>query len=82
MKEVYVNLNQIEIVKDFVNTTAKFDKNEVDLDLVSSRYIVDATSILGIFSLDLSKKISLRINGKNEKIEQDVVNELKDFIIK
>ncbi|MBQ5951195.1 MAG: HPr family phosphocarrier protein [Lachnospiraceae bacterium] len=67
MKTVTVSLNTIDKVKDFVNTVTGFD---CDFDLVSGRYVIDAKSIMGIFSLDLSKPIELNIheNGQMEKI--------------
>lgn len=52
-----ISLAAINDVKDFVNTVMKYD---FDIDLVSGRYAVDAKSIMGIFSLDLSKPIELK----------------------
>lgn len=59
MKTVTINLNSIDKVKAFVNDITKFD---TDFDLVSGRYVIDAKSIMGIFSLDLSKPIDLNIH--------------------
>ena len=63
MKTVQISLNSIDKVKLFVNDITKFD---VDFDLVSGRYVIDAKSIMGIFSLDLSKPIELNIHADNE----------------
>ena len=63
MKTVQISLNSIDKVKSFVNDITKFD---VDFDLVSERYVIDAKSIMGIFSLDLSKPIELNIHADNE----------------
>ena len=63
MKTVRISLNSIDKVKSFVNDLAKFD---VDFDLVSGRYVIDAKSIMGIFSLDLSKPIDLNIHSENQ----------------
>lgn len=52
-----INLAAINDVKDFVNMVMKYD---FDVDLVSGRYAIDAKSIMGIFSLDLSKPIELK----------------------
>ncbi len=60
MLEVKLNLTTIDKVKGFVNILTKFDGQ---FDLVSGRYIVDAKSIMGIFSLDLSKEIDLHVDG-------------------
>lgn len=59
MKTVQISLNSIEKVKSFVNTISQFDH---DFDLISGRYVIDAKSIMGIFSLDLSKPIDLAIH--------------------
>lgn len=63
MKTVSINLSSIDKVKSFVNDITKFDS---DFDLVSGRYVIDAKSIMGIFSLDLSKPITLNIHGEND----------------
>ena len=60
MKTVMISLNSIDKVKSFVNDISKFD---YDFDLVSGRYVIDAKSIMGIFSLDLSKPIELNIHA-------------------
>lgn len=66
MKDVKINLNTIEKVKAFVN---KITKADCDCDIVSesSRYIIDAKSIMGIFSLDLSKTLTLKIHSDNDE---------------
>lgn len=62
MKTVKISLNSIDKVKSFVNEITKFDS---DFDLVSGRYVIDAKSIMGIFSLDLSKPIDLNIHAQD-----------------
>lgn len=74
MKTVLVSLPSVEKVKEF-NT--KIFLLEGDFDLGTGRYIVDARSIMGIFSLDLSKPISLTINSDNE---EEVVEAIREFI--
>ena len=71
MKTVTISLNSIDKVKAFVNDITKFDS---DFDLVSGRYVIDAKSIMGIFSLDLSKPIDLNIHS------EDVVNAILDVL--
>ena len=56
MKKTMVMLDSISAVKKFVNIVTAYD---FDVDLASGRYAVDAKSIMGIFSLDLSKPIQL-----------------------
>ena len=62
MKTVQISLNSIDKVKSFVNDLTKYD---YDFDLVSGRYVIDAKSIMGIFSLDLSKPIDLNIHAED-----------------
>ena len=76
MKSVKISLNSIDKVKAFVNEVTKFDS---DFDLVSGRYVIDAKSIMGIFSLDLSKPIDLNIN--NDAQADNIVSALKPFIV-
>ena len=63
MTTIKVLLDSIDKVKSFVNDLTKFD---CDFDLVSGRYVIDAKSIMGIFSLDLSKAIDLTIHGDGD----------------
>ena len=76
MKTVKISLNSIDKVKSFVNDITKFD---VDFDLVSGRYVIDAKSIMGIFSLDLSKPIDLNINADNDI--DTILAVLKPYIV-
>lgn len=76
MKTIKVSLNSIDKVKVFVNSVSKYDS---DFDLISGRYVIDAKSIMGIFSLDLSKPIELTIH--DDAVVDEVVASLKDFII-
>ncbi|MCD8022889.1 MAG: HPr family phosphocarrier protein [Lachnospiraceae bacterium] len=77
MKTVQISLNSIDKVKAFVNDITKFDN---DFDLVSGRYVIDAKSIMGIFSLDLSKPIDLNIHAE-DNIEE-ILTVLDAYIIK
>lgn len=63
MKSLTIKLDSIDKVKDFVNTINTFDG---DFDLASDRYVVDAKSIMGIFSLDVSEPIRLDIHDDSE----------------
>ena len=76
MKTVQISLNSIDKVKSFVNDITKFDN---DFDLVSGRYVIDAKSIMGIFSLDLSRPIELNIHGEEDT--DAVLAALKPYII-
>ena len=76
MKTVHISLNSIDKVKAFVNEITKFDN---DFDLVSGRYVIDAKSIMGIFSLDLSKPIELNIHSETNVDE--ILNTLAPYIV-
>ena len=75
MKTFDIQLNSINDVKVFVNTVAKYS---FDIDLISGRYIVDAKSIMGIFSLDLSKPIKVEVHSDNCDA---LLKEMEAFII-
>ena len=79
MKTVQISLNSIDKVKSFVNEITKYDN---DFDLVSGRYVIDAKSIMGIFSLDLSKPLELRINSSDANEVDAVRQKISKFIIK
>lgn len=59
MQTKMISLNTIVDVKDFVNLVARYD---FEVDLVSGRYHIDGKSIMGIFSLDLSKPIKMEVH--------------------
>ncbi|WP_405320808.1 HPr family phosphocarrier protein [Frisingicoccus sp.] len=75
MRTVKVSINSIDKVKAFVNIVNSFDS---DFDLVSGRFVIDAKSIMGIFSLDLSKPITLNIYNDDDST---IMENLKPFII-
>ena len=77
MKTVQISLNSIDKVKSFVNDISKID---FDFDLVSGRYVIDAKSIMGIFSLDLSKPIDLNIHTDGADLE-NVLNVLNPYLV-
>lgn len=75
MKTVKISIKTINDVKHFVNTVGKVD---YDVDLISGRYAIDAKSIMGIFSLDLSKDLELNIHSDDC---QPLLDELNKFIV-
>ena len=77
MKTVQSSLKSIDKVKSFVNEISKFD---FDFDLVSGRYVIDAKSIMGIFSLDLSKPIDLNIHSEGDALE-NVLKVLAPYLV-
>ena len=76
MKTVQISLNSIDKVKSFVNSISQFD---YDFDLISGRYVIDAKSIMGIFSLDLSKPIELNIHS--EQNADEILEVLAPYIV-
>ncbi len=78
MKKVTVNLDSIQKVKSFVDIISSF---EYDFDLVSGRYVIDAKSLMGIFSLDLTKPIDLNIHA-DEEGAAGVIRALDPYIVK
>jgi len=77
MKRVKILVNSIEKVKDFVNTISKQD---AEFDMVSGRYVIDAKSIMGIFSLDLSEPIDLVVHAEGEQAER-ILDNIKEYIV-
>ncbi len=75
MKAVNIKLSLTENVKTFVNIVSRYP---YDVDLRAGRHVVDAKSILGIFSLDLSKPIAMEVY---DDACDDLLEEIKPFII-
>ena len=75
MKKVNVKLSTIEDVQNFVEIVNRFDE---DISLSSGRYIVDAKSIMGIFSLDLRMPISLEIDSDDC---DDVLGAVQKYVV-
>jgi len=70
MKSIPIKLSFAEEVKSFVNIVNRYD---YDMDLKSGRHVVDAKSILGIFSLDLSRPIWLEVYADScDELEKDI----------
>lgn len=77
MREIKVFLDEIDKVKEFVSIVSRFD---ADMDLTSGRYVADAKSIMGIFSMDLSKPLTLKIHADGGDTEE-VISALGRFIV-
>ena len=75
MREMRIELDTIDKVKKFVGIISAFDGN---FDILAGRYIIDAKSILGIFSVDLSKPLTLRI--EHEEDWESVREVLQEFV--
>ncbi len=77
MKEYKVKLDSIDDVKEFVALT---NKCPFEVDLISGRYAVDAKSIMGIFSLDLSKALKLAVHADDNEADE-FMEEAKRFAV-
>ena len=77
MKTIQIRLNSIEDVNNFNHIVENFP---YDFDLLSGRYVVDAKSIMGIFSLDLKEPINLNIYASDANLDE-VLKALKPFTI-
>lgn len=75
MHTVQIYLNSIDKVKAFVDSVNTFN---TEFDLISGRFVIDAKSILGIFSLDLSKPINLNIYNDDDT---EIIERLKPFLV-
>jgi len=78
MKSVQIYLQMASQVKKFVSIVQNYS---FDIDLRSDRYVVDAKSILGIFSLDLSKPINVEIHSTDSQSNEceQLLEQLKQF---
>ena len=77
MKEYMVQLRTIDDVKNFVTAA---NMQYADIDVSSGRYVVDAKSILGLFSLDLAKPIKITIHGTEQDAE-NFYNAIKSVVV-
>jgi phosphotransferase system HPr-like phosphotransfer protein len=66
MKSFLVQLTSIADVKTFVTAAST---QACDIDVVSGRYIIDAKSIMGLFSLDLLKPIRVEVQGSDAEAD-------------
>ncbi len=75
MKKLTIMLKDINAVKDFVTKVSTFP---FDVDLLTGRYIIDAKSIMGVLSLDLSSPLSLVIHSEQC---DDILDEIGQYVI-
>lgn len=76
MVKLNVKFNKIEQVKEFVNALFPYD---VAFDLIHNRYVVDAKSIMGIFSMDLSTPLQLVIYSDDTEVIENVKKDLQNI---
>ena len=63
-KEMYVKINSIDKVKEFVKDAESFS---CDIDVISGRYTINAKSLMGIFSIDLTKELKIIIQSEDRE---------------
>ena len=78
MQEVKIKLSSVNDVNEFVSTISCFD---CGFDIDTDRSVVDAKSIMGIFSLDLSKVLSLKIHSSDENEIIKIKGKIEKFIV-
>ncbi len=76
MKKVKIMLDSINDVKDFVK---KANELTCEADLSLGKYVIDAKSIMGIFSLDLNREIELSVHSDNC---DDFLQDIEKYIVK
>lgn len=76
MNIIKVQFRGLDSVKNFVNILAHFDN---EFDIVDQRYVIDAKSIMGLFSLDLTHPLDLKIYSEDQAVIDKVVQELSDY---
>lgn len=78
MKEVTILLNSITKIKDFTNAIRNVPE---DMDIISGKYLINAKSIMGIFSIDVAKPITLRIMSDDNNRVNEILSIIKDYIV-
>jgi phosphocarrier protein HPr len=78
LKTIQILINSTDRIKEFVSDTSKIN---ADLDLVSDRYVINAKSIMGIFSLDLAKPVRLDIYAEKEELDE-IMKRLRKYMVK
>ena len=78
MRTTKILLSTIPAVRDFVDIA---NRTDADIDLLSGRYVVDAKSIMGIFSLDLMNPIELIAHTDDEAVLAELFDQLAPYIV-
>lgn len=79
MTEVKILLNSIDKVKNFAEILNKF--NDIEFDVLSGRYVINAKSIMGLFSLDITLPMNLQIMTDDEDTIEKIKESIEDFLI-
>jgi|GEM_PF-10552 len=76
MSEIFISLKTIEDIRNFVNIVVLLN---YEVDLIQGRYVVDAKSIMGIFSLDLLSPVKVEAHTNDSEALKKA---LAPFIVK
>lgn len=76
--KAFIKLNTVERAKKFIDIVSSV---EPDLDIIVGRYVIDAKSIMGIFSIDLTRYLEFIIRSENEKECEEIMDKVKEFIV-
>ena len=77
MTQSKIKLNATEEVQEFVNAATKCD---FDIDIYYNRFLIDAKSILGILSMDLTKVLTVECHGESKEFDRTLKELLTDFL--
>ena len=71
-----VNLNKVNSINKFVEDISKY---EFDIDIIKGSYIIDAKSLMGIFTLDLSEDVTIEIHSDDKNVITKFEEDIKDI---
>lgn len=78
MKELNIKLKNMDDIVRFSSIMSEFD---IEAYCANSKYVVDAQSLMGLFSLDLKSDIQLMLMSDDEKLTDTIENYISQFII-
>lgn len=76
--EYILDLSTIEKAKKFNSIALSFEE---DIDLIRGRYVLDAKSILGIFSMDISNPVNVKIHTDNDEVAERFYKSILEFVV-
>ena len=78
-KNIQINLNMVESIKNF---SAIAERTEADVKALSGDYVVNGKSIMGLFSLNLSEPVTIRVSHEDESVVNRFVFDIKKALCK
>ena len=81
MNKMLVKLSTIENAKEFCEIVSSEQYRDVDIDLSCGRYVIDAKSILGILSMDITKKMTVTFHGDGFQRRKEFFEKLNKWKI-